>query len=538
MSRNSSININQDTIGSIINTGKISNSTIIQVSSATKSTFGFELYTLDYFKNHKSTEKDIEYWKNGFPFKLEAIKEKLEFRRSKVIDKIETKLETRQNLLIVGESGTSKSTILKEIVCDYVDMGYFVLYNDGREITNSDLFIQFVEGLIKSGKKVLIAADDAHNVETVAIFYALDKFSNYELKENLRFILAARLPDFDFFLEKGLCKIPQTYAESIRELTGEATVDIDFRFELPAFSEKDIAGFIKKYGNSAKLILNYGYLGIHTSGELSDGDVCKISKRIMEDTKGIAVLVRFLVVGQGLHKDVEDRYNRYLAENSDEKTKKIQTMLVCSLLEAVDFSVTDELLEMIDFPIKDNLSEKKNFHDVAITLDGSTLYWHSGVWSTLHRKWNLEFLSFMFNKNSKIRLHENRKHLWNAVKLVFLTGNEKAVIAIVHSLIGFDSNLYDKIDSPKPFFYSLVPLEEVGLKIRSFIDDSLCRFSPQTISKIWYWIGLAWNNRGYYLEALKPAAALECYNKAIQANPNSSYLWSKRADLLERLKNS
>jgi hypothetical protein len=38
--------------------------------------YGLNWLSPDYFEMHKSTDKDIENWKEGFPFELPAIKEK------------------------------------------------------------------------------------------------------------------------------------------------------------------------------------------------------------------------------------------------------------------------------------------------------------------------------------------------------------------------------------------------------------------------------------------------------------------------------
>ena len=51
-----------------------------------------------------------------------------------------------------------------EIICDYFDCGYKILYNFGEtEISNSVDLVNFIEGLLKGGNKVLIAVDNVHN---------------------------------------------------------------------------------------------------------------------------------------------------------------------------------------------------------------------------------------------------------------------------------------------------------------------------------------------------------------------------------------
>jgi ABC-type multidrug transport system fused ATPase/permease subunit len=104
----------------------------------------------NYFEFHTNTKKDLENWKNGFSFELQSIKTKKELRRDKVIEGITTKLESEGKLLITGESGTSKTTILMEIMCDYFDRGFEILYNYGNaEIRNVDKLINLIEIILK-----------------------------------------------------------------------------------------------------------------------------------------------------------------------------------------------------------------------------------------------------------------------------------------------------------------------------------------------------------------------------------------------------
>ncbi len=58
--------------------------------------------------------------------------------------------------LLVGESGTSKSTILKEVMCDCFDDGYNILYNYGSiDIKNGGQLVNFIERIIlKEGNKL------------------------------------------------------------------------------------------------------------------------------------------------------------------------------------------------------------------------------------------------------------------------------------------------------------------------------------------------------------------------------------------------
>jgi predicted AAA+ superfamily ATPase len=113
-------------------------------------------------------------------------------------------LEGKRRLLLVGESGTSKTTILMEILTDYFDEGYEILYNlDGPKIKNGPQLVTFIENRIHKGDKILVVVDDVHYERTSAIFYAMDVIlSSFRYIQNIMFLLAARLPEYDSFVKE------------------------------------------------------------------------------------------------------------------------------------------------------------------------------------------------------------------------------------------------------------------------------------------------------------------------------------------------
>jgi tetratricopeptide (TPR) repeat protein len=465
---------------------------IFQISAEAEA-FGFKVYTKKYFEkgNHQSRPEDFEDWKNGWSFEIESIYEKKEFRRDKVIDEIKTRLEKKHNLIIVGESGTSKSTVLKEIMCDYIDEGYIVLYNDITEIKNTETLLKFIEELLKKGNKILFAKDDAHDEKSEPVFYAMDQLSRFQENQNLRFVLSARIPDYAKFVDK-------TDIQSIRKFGAKSEADSDLRYELPQFNKDEIRQFIARY-------------------KPAEEDIEKLSQEISEDSKGVAIMVKFCVFGEGLLEDVRARYNRYLKDNSGDKAGKIKTMLIVSLLRLNDFEVTGELLE------------KMRLKKIACVLNRATLYRHYDTdattgkqtehWDIIHRVWSLEFFSFMFNPNVEERFDENKEYLWHAVDVVSNSKDEKATIAVVNSIV----NVLIEI-----------PPEEVELEVSSLIESSRSKLNPQTLSKLWQLIGSAWK-RGS-LDEYKETKALECYNKAIEIDPTDMDSWLTKGDCLSRLK--
>jgi hypothetical protein len=67
----------------------------------------------------------------------------------------------------------------------------------------------------------------------------IDKLSNSQLTKNLRFIVAARLPEFDWLLE-SLDKVQEQVRKSIRKLIG----DPKFIYDLPQSFQEELQPYI------------------------------------------------------------------------------------------------------------------------------------------------------------------------------------------------------------------------------------------------------------------------------------------------------
>ena len=272
----------------------------------------------NYFEDHISTTEDTENWKKGFAFQLPSIMHEKEFRRCNLINDIKNRLEDKHRLLLVGESGTSKTTLLMEILTDYFAEGYEILYNlDRAEIKNGLQVVRFIERRLDIGDKILVVVDDVHTERTSAIFYAMDVISSVpKKKQNVIFLLGARLPEYDSFVKDRLNLINEG-----KDAIMKFNLDSKFRYDLPFFTQDEIKGFIKKY--MGEKIFPNG-LTIAEYEEL-------VSNFILKATGGhpIAIMIKFYLLGGGLHTDVERRYNDYLIDDS----RKIRIMLVCSLLD-------------------------------------------------------------------------------------------------------------------------------------------------------------------------------------------------------------
>ena len=141
-----------------------------QIQKELYNIYGLNWLAKDYFEDHKSSNNDLDNWRKGFSFELPSVKSKKELRRQRIIADIKTKLENQKKVLIVGQSGSSKSTILMELMCDYFDAGYEIFYNKVSGLKNIDGLVNFIECRLKMNEKILVAIDDAHNDRTMTLY--------------------------------------------------------------------------------------------------------------------------------------------------------------------------------------------------------------------------------------------------------------------------------------------------------------------------------------------------------------------------------
>ena len=115
----------------------------------------------------------------------------LEFKRKKLLSDIINNLDSQRvnnvgshTVLLLGKSGSAKSTILMELICHYFKEQYIVLYNLRQtKIEDVEGIVKFIEGKLEAGKvdgkenKILVAIDNVHNERTATIFSILVRTS-------------------------------------------------------------------------------------------------------------------------------------------------------------------------------------------------------------------------------------------------------------------------------------------------------------------------------------------------------------------------
>jgi tetratricopeptide (TPR) repeat protein len=469
--------------------------------------------------------------------------QKKEFRRSALVDEIKSRLESRRRLLLVGESGTSKTTILMEVLTDYFAEGYEILYNlEGAEIKNGPQLVRFIEDRLERGDKILVVVDNVHTERTSAIFYAMDiTISSYKYIQNIRFLLAARIPEYDWFIRDRLNQVKEG-KESIRKFSK----DPEFRYQptstdLLYFTKDEIKGFIKKYIGK-EFFYQIELRGQTRMVTAADEElISNLSTTIFEETRGHPIIVKFYLLGGGLRTDVKRRYDDYLS--GDSRALRVQIMLVCSLLDIRSLPITDELLQEMGL-----LRETYN-------IKNATLYRPTeGSWKTIHPRWDEELLYFLYNESDEIdegQIYDNKEYLRTALGSVFNIKEDNTSVTqeraysvigtiydiaalhvipidIIESVISIPSYLTDE-EKAELYTYYIAGAYSTLKKFQKAIDklNEALTFRPNFIP--------AWDNKGAYLYNLgRYEDAIRSYEEAIRIKPDYAEAWNNKGVSLRK----
>ena len=205
------------------------------------------------------------------------------------------------------------------------------------------------------------------------IFYVIELLESFNMKEDIIFILTARLPEYDDLVSKRLFELDEQERTALRKFNETANV----KYHLPYFTVEEIERFFAFYKTKCNI----------------EKWTTKSYLDIFKETNGYPIMVKFFLLGKGLRDDVEDRYRRYLY-NSEIKPPKpiaenIQTMIICALFSISNQTITDKTLE--DLKIGETGIKK-----FASNISGILHKKQDGTWYTIHSRWDMEFFSFLF----------------------------------------------------------------------------------------------------------------------------------------------
>ncbi len=471
---------------------------------------GLTLIAPNHFKENTDVDEDVRNWRNGFPFALESIYQEKEYRRQKVISEIRNKLETTKRLLILGFSGTSKTTLLMEILCSYFNDNYTILVNLGRaDIKNRDIIITKIKGLADAGNQVLIIIDDVQSTKTKLIFDIIDSMNtlNKNIRDKISFLLAARQPEFNWILEKNLFDDTDT-VQMIEE-----QFDENHRYLIPNFNLEEIKEFLVKYEDC-----------LNTSVTASK-TIEQYAQEIFEDTKGYPIMVKFSVLNQGLETHVKKMYREYILAKTEINQPRLKVVILNSLFDISTIELKDEMLNECGL-----LKNALDMQDTIIKQSGD-------VWRTIHSKWDMELFRFMFSleyslddiqssfKDTISKIIKYTKidsfNLLFILNTIYYTFTKEKVISpdIIENNLNL-SDIEKKFDDYlKLLWYSHV----IGLFYKETNRNDLAIEFFDKAQAIDSQYGVAYYNKGWSLSKLgRYEDAIVEYDKALKIDENGS----------------
>jgi tetratricopeptide (TPR) repeat protein len=369
----------------------------------TKTECGLRLIYEDTFKENNNTTSNFNEWLKGFPLDLKSIYHNREYRREKLIDIIKKKLEDKQRLLLLGVSGTSKSTLVMEILCDYLKKGYKILHNldptASGEIKNLEYLENTLSLLVKDNNNVIVIVDNVHNKSISNIFSLIHKIKNdHEDKlDKIRFLLSARQPEFGWAMDRGIFD-----SDTIEKI--DMLFDEEKKYDIPYFTEVEVKDFVEKYKE---------YLHPFKRNK----SVEEIAQEIFTDTKGYPIMVRFSVLQDGLKTHVKRMYTDYLiqkdGESNSPNTERIKSVIACSLYDISSIPLKEEsLLVDLDLEIP------------SLEIVDTIIKKSENFWTTIHPRWDLELFKYIFSLNEADRTKVKKTFSFILNKILDINGRD------------------------------------------------------------------------------------------------------------------
>jgi tetratricopeptide (TPR) repeat protein len=485
--------------------------TIHDFIEKTKTECGLRLIYEDNFKENSNTTSIFNDWLKGFPLDLKSIYHKREYRREKVIDIIKKKLEDKQRLLILGESGTSKSTLVMEILCDYLKKGYKILHNldptASGEIKNLEYLENTLSLLVKDNNNVIVIVDNVHNKSISDIFFLIQKIKNdHEDKlDKIRFLLSARQPEFGWAMDKGIFD-----SDTVEKI--DMLFDEEKKYDIPYFTKDEVKGFVEKYKE---------YL--HPSKRTKS--VEENAREIFTDTKGYPIMIRFSVLQDGLKTHVKRMYNDYLiqkdGESNSPNTERIKSVIACSLYDISSIPLQEESL-LIDLDLE----------IPSLEIIDTIIKKSENFWTTIHPRWDLELFKYMFSLNEADRTKIKKTFSFILNKILDINDGSFKQLDILNTLyntIAAEQFIDIKIIQEMvkvyemenklglffiPEFYNIIG--RAYNKLKQY-ENAIMWFNKNTeVMRRGFGVSGAYYNKGIALSALgRHEEAIECYDKIL-----------------------
>jgi tetratricopeptide (TPR) repeat protein len=165
------------------------------------------------------------------------------------------------------------------------------------------------------------------------------------------------------------------------------------------------------------------------------------------------------------------------------------------------------------------------------------------LWKTIHPRWDMELLSFLYDSNTDLSVLEKRKrYLENALNSIFELGdqivttrvtaaiydvaaNRMVDMAIVESVFQIPNSLTDEL---KSLLYAAV-IGPSYYDLQRYQEAIECYDKAPNSATTWYNKGLALTKLDRYEEAITS------YDKATKINPNDADAWNNKGLVLDSL---
>ena len=129
-----------------------------------------------------------------------------------------------------------------------------------------------------------------------------------------------------------------------------------------------------------------------------------ISSFIYEKTNGDPILLKFFIFGKGFAADVEYRFFNY----HEISEIKLQSMLVCVILDRAEIAISYDLIEKMN--LKESVFE--------LTNETLTFLEDEDRWKTIHPKWDLELLAYLYNIKEYAILEKRKEILRKCTRII------------------------------------------------------------------------------------------------------------------------
>ena len=347
-----------------------------------------------------------ECWSN-FKFEIKHVLWNVDAERE-VCDEIVEEIKNGKSVLLLGESLSGKSALLRRVMIDVSRNFGVILYNEGYKSEFSPESLESALKGVSKDWKVLVVVDDLHNLPQMF------KVVNETIDNgNITFLLAARQPNFDNIRSPfGMYKGKEEYEKAARE------IEILLK-RVKVFDEEKLR--LSK-GDVEKVILKYG--------EIFDGISVpeNIIELLAEKFKLVGELACYLV-SKGTEEEscVDHIFRRIEGQISSKKEvedilRKVYIMSFLMKLAGVTIR-KDAVLESAEV-------EEGDFK----LISGTFLFPSDGFIETINEEFAVRYLE-EFRKIYPRKFKESVRDLMERFKS-FCSGEEDYYVAFAYGILG------------------------------------------------------------------------------------------------------